>query len=322
MIKYTIIFSIYFSVPNRLADVCKAELSKGDFVPCSVGKSVSSTKPQHVEAEEIEEEEDTSALLSCPVDGCICTYQRYFNLERHLLLGKCKLVSEKHTFLDQAKLSHVKKVQEGTSVQPTHPSTISTVMSSDVPLAQGWDLRDTKKVTRFNENQRQYLDDKFQIGQQSGHKADPEKVSRDMRYARSDDGKRRFNVSEFLTSQQIQGYFSRAAAKLKHAVSGPPSANVDSTDDHDFEAALEEEAYSSARTSIIEQFELVHPIVYDTLNICTLYATNKLSKLTVAQLRLICSHYNMDVEAQLSRRKAPYINYISNLVGSCSCTKV
>ena len=71
-----------------------------------------------------------------------------------------------------------------------------------------------------------------------------------MRYARSDDGKRRFNVSKFLTSQQIQGYFSRAAAKLKHAVSGPQSANVDSTDD-DFEAALEE-AYSSARTSILE----------------------------------------------------------------------
>lgn len=259
-------------------------------MPCSVGKRVPSTKPQHVKAEKVEEEEDTSALLSCPVDGCICTYQRYFNLERHLLFGKCKLVSEKHTLLDQAKLSYVKKVQAGTSAQPTSTATTSTVLSSEVPLAQGWALRDTRKVTCFNENQRQYLDDKFQIGQQSGHKADPEKVSRDMRYARSDNGKRRFNV--------------------------------DSTDDNDFEAALEEEAYPSARTSILEQFELVHPIVYDTLNICTLYATNKLSKLTVAQLRLICSHYNMDVEAQLSRRKAPYINYISDLVGSCSCTKV
>ena len=297
-------------------------MSKGDFVPCSAGSRVPSAKPQHVDAEKTEEEEDASALLSCPVDGCMCTYQRYFNLERHLLFGKCKLVSEKHTLLDQAKLSYVKKVQEGTTAQPTLPATTSTVLSSEVPLVQGWALRETKKVTRFNENQRKYLDDKFQIGQQSGHKSDPEKVSRNMRYARSDDGKRRFNVDEFLTSQQIQGYFSRAAAKLRHAVSAPRSANVDSIDDNDFEAALEEEAYSSARTSILEQCELVHPIVYDTLNICNLYATNKLNKLTVAQLRLICSHYNMDIEAQLSRRKAPYINYISNLVGSCSCTKV
>jgi len=51
---------------------------------------------------------------------------------------------------------------------------------------QGWALKGTKKATRFNENQRQYLDNKFQIGQESGHKADPGKVSRDMRYAMMD----------------------------------------------------------------------------------------------------------------------------------------
>jgi len=49
---------------------------------------------------------------------------------------------------------------------------------------QGWALKGTKKATCFNENQRQYLDNKFQIGQESGHKADPEKVSRDMCYTR------------------------------------------------------------------------------------------------------------------------------------------
>ena len=31
-------------------------------------------------------------------------------------------------------------------------------------------------------------------GQESGHKTDPEKVSRDMRYARRDNGERRFDV--------------------------------------------------------------------------------------------------------------------------------
>ena len=83
---------------------------------------------------------------------------------------------------------------------------------------QGWAFKGTRKATRFNENQREYLDDKFQIGQESGHKSDPEKVSRDMRYARRDNGERRFDVEEFLTAQQIQSYFSRTAAKLKHAV--------------------------------------------------------------------------------------------------------
>ena len=142
--------------------------------------------------------------------------------------------------------------------------------------------------------------------------ADPEKMSRDMRYARSANGERRFDVEEFLTAQQIQSYFSRTAAKLKHAV----------TDDNDSQAAQEQEAYSSARVAVLHQCELLHPIVYDTLNICSLYHSNKLTKLSVAQLRLICSYYNMDIEEQLSKRKAPYIAFISDLVGPCSCTKV
>lgn len=140
-----------------------------------------------------------------------------------------------------------------------------------------------------------------------------------MRYARKENGQRLFQVDEFLTAQQIQGYFSRTAAKLKHATS--QSAHV--TDDNDLLAAQEEEAFTSARASILDQCQLVHPIVYDTLNmICSLYTSNKLTKLSVAQLRSICDFYNMDIEAQSSKRKAPYISFISDIVGSCSCTRV
>ena len=39
---------------------------------------------------------------------------------------------------------------------------------------QGWALRGAKKTVHFNESQRQYLDNKFEIGQECGHKADPE----------------------------------------------------------------------------------------------------------------------------------------------------
>ena len=301
-------------------------------MPCSRGKREPSEKPKHVEGEEdmdesVDEEAerdgagaDTSSLLSCPVEGCIRTYQKYNNLERHLLIGKCKLVAEKYTLLDTAKLVYAERVQEGSTIQPTLAVPATTEVSSECPLVQGWALKGTKKATRFNENQRQYLDSKFQIGQESGHKADPEKVSRDMRYARRDNGERRFDVEEFLTAQQIQSYFSRTAAKLKHAVTA--QTGHDSIDDNDSQAAQEQEAFSSARLAVLHQCELLHPIVYDTLNICSLYDSNKLTKLSVAQLRLICSYFNMDIEEQQSRRKAPYITFISDLVGSCSCTKV
>ena len=158
---------------------------------------------------------------------------------------------------------------------------------------QGWDLKGTRKVTRYNEDQRQYLYNKFQIGQEGGHKADSEiqKVSRNMRYARRDNGERgRFDGEEFLTAQQIQSYFSRTAAKLRNAVTA--QSGHDSIDDNDIQAAQEQETYSSARLAVLRQCDLLHPIVYDTLSTCSLYSSNQLSKLRVTQLRLTCGYYN------------------------------
>ena len=128
-------------------------------------------------------------------------------------------------------------------------------------------------------------------------------------------------MDEFLTAQQIQAYFSRTSAKLRHTTAAQ-SAHDLSTDDSDIQAAQDEEAYSSTRSAVLDQCRPVHPIVYDNLNICTLYSTNRLAKLSVAQLRLICSHYNMNVEEKPPRKKVPYISYLADLVGACSCTRV
>ena len=75
------------------------------------------------------------------------------------------MIPEKHTLLDAAKLSYVKKVEEGTRAQPTLAPTTSEV-SPEAPLVQGWALRGAKKTVRFNENRRQCLNDKFEIGQE------------------------------------------------------------------------------------------------------------------------------------------------------------
>ena len=253
VILLTSFYYVHDLVPKQLLEGWNAEVSKGGFVRHSRGRREPSEKLEHVEGEEDtgdgvdeEAEEDgegayASSLLSCPVEGCIRTYQKYHNLERHLLFGKFKLVSEKYILLDTAKLTYAEKVQEGFTTQPTLAVPTTTEVSSESPFVQGWALKGTRKATRFNENQREYLDDKFQIGQESGHKADPEKVSRDMRYARRDNGERRFDVEEFLTAQQIQSYFSRTAAKLKHAVTA--QSGHDSIDDNDSQAAQEQEAY-------------------------------------------------------------------------------
>ena len=140
-----------------------------------------------------------------------------------------------------------------------------------------------------------------------------------MRYARRDNGERRFNVEEFLTAQQIQSYFSRAAAKLKHAVT--PQSGHDSIDDNDSQAAQEQEAFSSARLlAVLHQCELLSTVRWTY--VLSTAATSSLSSALHNWGLSAATYYNMDKEVQQSKRKAPYITFISDLVGSCSCTKV
>ena len=70
-------------------------------------------------------------------------------------------------------------------------------------------------VESFNENQKSYLQAKFNIGQASGRKLDPEVVAKEMRRARAIGGERLFLVKEFLSPQQISSFFSRMAAKVR-----------------------------------------------------------------------------------------------------------
>ena len=122
-------------------------------------------------------------------------------------------------------------------------------------------------------------------------------------------------MDECLTSGQIQSFFSRTAVRLRHAVA--PEDDDEETDDKN-RTAEEEEAFSDARNTILLQCTPVHPIVYDTWSLCALSSFNKLSKLTVAQLREIYSHFNMEDEPS-GHRKKPYLDFILNLVGACSC---
>ena len=80
---------------------------------------------------------------------------------------------------------------------------------------EGWALKGAKKAERFNEAQRSYLEAKFNIGQSTGKKLDPDVVAKEMRRARGPNGDRLFVVTEFLSAQQISPFFSRLAAKAR-----------------------------------------------------------------------------------------------------------
>ena len=118
--------------------------------------------------------------------------------------------------LDLAKQQYGNRLQEGACPPPSLKALGSAVSSSCKQTAiEGWALKEAKRVERFNENQKSYLLAKFNIGQATGRKLDPEVVAKEMRRARATDGKRLFLVEEFLSLQQISSFFSRMAAKAR-----------------------------------------------------------------------------------------------------------
>ena len=122
--------------------------------------------------------------------------------------------------IPDAKILYANKFQEGSSAQPFIAGSDLSEQSVQA-LPQGWALRSSKKAARFSAKQKAYPDEKFKIGEQTGFKADPEQVAKDMRHAKHQDGSRRFTADEFLVSQQIESYFSGMTAKLRNSMRIP-----------------------------------------------------------------------------------------------------
>ena len=122
---------------------------------------------------------ESSSVFTCPQDGFVKVFQRLSSLEKHLSLEKCTKSLEKRSLLDLAKLDYKSRLEEGTTSQVI--SFAST--SGEVEVKEGWALKPSKKAYRFNQNQRDYLNAKFTIGQTSGRKLDGDIVSREMRRA-------------------------------------------------------------------------------------------------------------------------------------------
>ena len=98
-------------------------------------------------------------------------------------------------------MMYFEKLEEGASAQPFVAGSVVVEKRAGHLLSPGWALRSTKKSSRFNLTK---LNEKFKIGEQTGHKTDPEDVARDMRHAKEEDGSRMFTPAEFLSPQQIK----------------------------------------------------------------------------------------------------------------------
>ena len=253
---------------------------------------------------------DASTLFSCPNEGCVKVYERYSSLEKHMSFGKCEMIPEKETLLDKAKITYHTLLQDGDSSARAFAARETQKMDG-VSLPEGWALKTTKKSARFSEAQRKYLEEKFNIGQQTGHKQNPEQVARDMRFAKKADGSRLFSSDEFLTTQQVQSFFSRLASKLRHAVE---------VSDSDIRAAQEEQEYHETRQAVLDEVQLQHPIAYDNLNLCELNKKGSMKTLSLAMLKSICNFFGASTDGFHPRRKAEYLSVLRDVVNGCTCS--
>ncbi|CAF1174941.1 unnamed protein product [Adineta ricciae] len=183
------------------------------------------TETNEDETDDLSDTNQTSdnELFGCPVDGCVASYRYYTHLLRHCTIGKHQMKLEKYSLIDKSKMLFHQKLT--TNTPHTTPllsiTVIPFVNNAMIPqLTEGWALQKNKPTIRFNEKQRQFLQEKFNQGVETGMKWDPAKVALEMETSTSN-GNYIFTNDECLTQGQIKSYFSRLAAKRRTAHPSP-----------------------------------------------------------------------------------------------------
>ena len=116
---------------------------------------------------------------------------------------------------------------------------------------------------RFEEHVRAYLTAKFDVGEITGNKSDPEQVSIDMRNARDENNVRLFERECWLTKLQIQGFFSRLAATRRRHQFSATESNVSKNNDETIDCLVEEARHADLMKEIDNTLNLKHPVIYD-----------------------------------------------------------
>ena len=185
-------------------------------------------------------------------------------------------------------------------------------------LSEGWALHKTPGVsTQFSSKVRKYLTTKFDIGEQSGQKADPHQVSLEMRNSRDINNEKLFTRQEWLTRGQIKGFFSRLAAVKRRQKTTKEFINPDELVMEEIQAEELVEDQKELLKDIHQELALKHPIYYDAYNLCAMHHSGELSKLNIKMIRLICSH--LEISYRSRALKGELVKMLAEAIEECSC---
>ena len=180
----------------------------------------------------------------------------------------------------------------------------------------GWALQKPRVGGKiYSPHVKDYLKARFDAGEQSGQKADPQQVSMDMRNARTEENKRLFSREEWLTRNQVQSYFSRLSALKRKQVSGPPSNQPGLVDIDDL---IQEDDWLQQVGEVYENLSVQHPIYYDAYNLCDLHKRKKIASFNVQMLKTLCKHFGITFKSK--DRKQVLVDKLTLMLEECSCT--
>ena len=297
---------------------------KAEFPPVEIQrKATSSVNSTSNNATQNEERDD---IFDCPEQACNCVFSSFEELELHLDVGKHQRFIESEGVYDTLKREWAKNFTTVTNKNSIPQEKGNSALShGQCHLEMGWALSKVRSgSTRFPPNVCDYLVKKFDYGETTGHKMDPIQVCVDMRHALDEGGVRRFTREQWLSAQQIKGFFSRLARarrKLKHnessGVAVPCATDVFFEDVQDESDSEEIELREELIISINNELNVAHPIFYDTYNLCDLHRQKKLTIFKVIMLKEICAHFELEVKAK--DKKSDLISKISCMVEKCSC---
>lgn len=121
--------------------------------------------------------EPMSKLFPCP--ECTRTLQKYGNLQRHLDAGYHSTPVNPQILSDRTKNEYSKQMEK-INVKTLCIENVSSTNPMD-QLKQGWALKSRQEIKKFTSHQKKYLVEKFEFGEKTDRKRDPEEMAQQMR---------------------------------------------------------------------------------------------------------------------------------------------
>jgi len=153
-------------------------------------------------------------LFMCPEEGCLKSFFKDGNLQRHLLRGTHSFLPERTNLQDQAIQSYSNQLENIRNV-PYFPEMQEALQVFYLPhdevnrLEMGWALKEARNCKVLSAISKIFLLEKYNFGIDNRKKLDAKTVAKEMRQ------NGRFQKSEFLSEKQVESFWSREAAKRR-----------------------------------------------------------------------------------------------------------